>query len=152
MTKQKFDTAIADYVDFQIEVKQAGAKNRGLQNAMNIIESRYARKQKMVESGTLSEEAGKELEFRKRKDLAQAYADHIIVGWSGKHKGKKLPEFSKEAVVELLIEEDNDALFADLIVFSVEQGNFEAEVQEQEEGNLKKSSSGGSGTAQKSKS
>lgn len=152
MTKQTFDTAIADYIDFKIEVKQAGTKNRGLQNAMNIIETRYARKQRMVETGALSEEAGKQLESRKRNDMAQAYAEHIIVGWEGKYRGKKLPDFNKENVVKFLTDEENDALFADLIVFSIEQGNFEAEAQKQEEESLKKSSAGGSGTGQSSKS
>jgi hypothetical protein len=148
MTKKTNDTAIADYVDFKIEVKQAGAKNRGLQNALNIIEARYARKQKMVENGLLSDDAGKKLMGQKMKDMAAAYADHIIVGWSGEIKGKKLPEFSRDAVIELLTDEDNDALFADLIVFSVEAGNFEAEVQKAEAKNSKKSSSGGDDTGQ----
>ncbi len=146
--KQKFDTAIADYIDFKIEVKQAGTKNKGFQTAMGIIETRYARKQKMVENGLISEDGGKELETRKRADMAAAYADHVMVSWEGKYKGKKLPEYNRKNVIDFLTNEENDAIFADLIVFSIEQGNFEAEVQKAEEKNLSKSSSGGDDTAQ----
>lgn len=148
MTKKTYATAVADYVDFKIEVKQAGSKNRGLQNALSIIENRYSRKRKLVDDGVLSEEAGKQLSAQKMKDIAAAYADHIIVGWEGKFKGKKLPAFDRAAVIELLSTEENEALFADLIMFSVEQGNFESEVQAVEEKNLSKPSDGGENTAQ----
>lgn len=146
MTKQTFDTAIIDYTDCKIEIKQSGAKNRGLQNAIQMLEARYARKQKMVDDGKLSAEAGKALEASKRKDWARAIADHLIVGWEGKFSGKKLPEFTKENVVAFLAKEENDVLFADIIESSAEEANFEAEVQKAEEKNLSKASSGGEST------
>ena len=148
MTKKTNATAVADYVDFKIEVKPAGSKNRGLQNALSMIENRYSRKQKMVDDGVLSDEAGKQLAAQKMKEIAAAYADHILVGWEGKYNGKKLPEFNRANVIDLLSQQQNESLFADLIMFSVEQGNFEAEVRKDQEKNLPKSSSGGDDTVQ----
>lgn len=148
MNKRTFATALADYVDFKIEVKQAGIKNRGLQNALNMIDVRYSRKQKLADTGALSEEAGKELGLRRKKDMAAAYADHVIVGWEGKYKGEDMPEYTRDNVISFLCDEKNDALFADVIFFSIEQANFEAEVQKEEEKNLSATSSGGSDTAE----
>lgn len=139
---KSLDTAILDYVDFKIEIKQAGVKNRGLQTALAQIEARYSRKQRMVEKGTISEDAGKILGKQKVSEMAASYADHVIVGWEGKYKGKKLPDFSRAAVIEFLTSSDNEDLFADVIMASVEQGNFEAEAQKEDGEELKKPSSG----------
>jgi hypothetical protein len=147
MTKT-FDTAVADYIDFKIEVRQT-ANNRGLSTKLSQIEVKYARKQKMIEAGVLSQDAAKEIVSRKLSELAGAYADHVIVAWEGKYRGKKLPDFSRENVIKLLTDPENDALFADLVNFSVEQANFQAELQKDEEKNLSKTSDGGGGTARK---
>ena len=133
------DYAIADYIDFEFHVKQVGAKDRRMINAVQLIEQKYARKERMVEAGTLSEEAGEKLAGQKLGELAAVFAEHVIVGWKGvKMDGEELP-FSKENVQKFLSAPENDVLFSDLIEFSVDASNFIEEQEAQEEKNFEKS-------------
>ncbi len=119
--------AIADYSDFEIHVKQAGKNEREFINKVNMLQTKYQRKEKMAEKGLISEAAGKQLSEDKTKDLAEAYAKHIIVNWKGKFQGKDLGKYSVEKCVELLADPENDLLFADLIEFSTNAANFTKE-------------------------
>ena len=122
-----YNYAVADYYDFEIHVKQAGKDEREFVNKINFLNTKYARKEKMAEKGLLSDEAITKLSNEKMKDLATAYAEHIIVGWKGKFKDKALNKYSVKKCVEILSDPENDELFADLIGFSSDVANFEKE-------------------------
>lgn len=119
--------AIADYADFEIHVKQAGKSDRAFINKLNILQTKYHRKEKMAEKGLLSEEAEKKLSEAKKTDLVSAYATHIIVDWKGKFQGKDLGKYSVEKCIKLLVDPENDLLLADLIDFSADAANFTKE-------------------------
>lgn len=131
--------AIADYVDFEFHVKQVGAGNRSLINAVQLIEQKYARKEKMVEAGRLSKEAGEQLADGKLKELAAVFAEHVIVGWKGVTLGGKELEYSKDNCAKFLADKENELLFSDLIEFSTDASNFQEELEAQEEKNSEKS-------------
>jgi hypothetical protein len=138
MTKLN-DTAIADYIDFKIEVRRAGANNRLFANAVSQLENKYSRKEKMVERGILSEEAGKQLASMKRQEMAKMYADFILTGWENVKIGGKKVEFSKENAAKFLADEENEIIFVDLIQFSADQAHFEKELDADAEKNSQKS-------------
>lgn len=118
-----------DYYDFKINIKSKTARNRELINATQAILQKYARKENMIKKGLMSESASEKLEHDKVKDIAQAYADYVIVGWEGEYRGEVLPEFNKENVVKLLSNPENDSLLADIIDQSANADfvNFECE-------------------------
>lgn len=127
-----YNYAVADYIDFQIHVKQAGKNDRDFVNKINLITTKYQRKEKMAEKGMLSNEAVKKLSDNKMQDLADAYAKHIVVGWEGVFRGDKLGKYDAEKCAKILSNPDNDELFADIISFSADVGNFTKEVEEAE--------------------
>ena len=118
------DTYPVDFYDYEITVKQASAKSRAFIAAFGVMQKKYARRERMIEDGLLSEEAATSLANDRRADLAKVYAEHIITGWKGiKHKGKALP-FSKENVIKFLSDKENDLIFGEIMDQSAEQSNF----------------------------
>jgi len=115
-----------DYGEFKIMVKYGGTESRVFLNAMKASLRKYARRNQLAERGQLSDEAVEALEEAKRKDMAEVYAEHVIVGWEGVTDAKKKPlPYSRENVVKLLL--DLDPLFADIIDQAGEAANFAKE-------------------------
>lgn len=131
-----------DYYDFKINIKAGVSNNRPLANEIQAIQRKYARKENMAEKGLLSESAAKNLGLDKTKEIAKAYAKHVIVGWEGKYNGKKLPEYSVEECTKLLSDPENDALLADIIDQSIEAQRSQGEQEKAESKNSKAPSSG----------
>lgn len=130
MTKENY--AVADYGDFEIHVKQTGAGNRAFINALQKIEQKYSRKEKMADKGIISGEAASKLLNDKMQDLAGVYSEFVITGWKGKVSGKELPKFTKEAAIEIFGNKENDLLFADIIQFALDEANFQKELDDEE--------------------
>lgn len=128
--------AVSDYGDFQIHVKDGGSNNRSLVHKVQEIEKKYARKERMAEKGIISGDAAKKLEADKYNDIVKAYVEHVIVGWAGKFKGKKLPEFNKDEAMKFFSERDNEVILADIVDFASQEANF---VKEQEDAEIKNS-------------
>lgn len=125
----------ADYGDFTVDLKQVDRTNRTLLNKIMQIEQAFSRKQNMIDKGLLSEDAAVKINNDKRTKLAQAYVDHVIVGWQGKYNGKALPEYNQANAVAFLSDAKNDLIFSDLIYLSTSQDENLAEMQDIEEKN-----------------
>lgn len=128
------DVATLDYHDFKIVVNRITKATKDFKNQYMQILNKYARKERMVEKGTLSKEAGLKLEQQKKEDLARLYADLVIVDWDYKQNEKKIP-FNKDNVVKVLSDPENDDLFADIIEQSALASNFIAEEIKEEQKN-----------------
>lgn len=109
------DYDIADYGDFEVHLNQRGTAIKGFTLAAQHIEQKYIKKEAMVNSGVLSENAAEKIATEKLHDLVKAYTDHIIVGWKGKLRGEELPEYGTQACIELLTKPENSMLFSDLV-------------------------------------
>lgn len=131
-----------DYIDFKINIKSGVARNRPLTTAIQGIQRKYARKEDMAEKGLLSQEAAKELGKQKTQDIAEAYAQYVVVGWEGEYNGKNLGDYSVSACIDLLSNPENDALFSDIIDQSIQAQNDANKTEEKEIKNSKASSTG----------
>lgn len=131
-----------DYIDFKINIKSGVARNRPLATAIQGIQRKYARKEDMAEKGLLSQDAAKELGKQKTRDIAEAYAQYVVVGWEGEYKGKKLDDYSVNSCIDLLSNPENDALFSDIIDQSIQAQNDANKTEEKEIKNSKASSTG----------
>tara|TARA_B100000686_G_C16625699_1_gene881739 strand:+ start:560 stop:961 length:402 start_codon:yes stop_codon:yes gene_type:complete len=127
-----------DYFDYKIKMDIDALKSRQFAAGMSMINTKYARKERMAEDGKLSEEAVDKLYSQKNKEMAEFFGNTVITGWTGDVKidGKKA-SFTKENVVKLLTSDPN--LFADLIFAAKEKAEEIKEQERAEAGNSQKS-------------
>lgn len=96
----------------QFKCKRAGGSNDAFTKAVR----KYNQKRRAVASGAVSREESD-------RELAQIYADHVIMDWKGVTDEKDKPlEFTKENVIKLLV--DLPDLFDALAIYCSGYDNF----------------------------
>lgn len=123
------ETCTIDYGTYKAVIKPI-IQNKKFQNKISLINTKYARREKMIEDGKVSKEFAEKVEADKANDIADLYIDDVIASLedaNGKPV-KNLREFIKDP--------ENVLMMGDIIDQAMIESNF---VKEQEETEIKNS-------------
>lgn len=123
------DTCIIDYGTFKAVIKPV-MRSKKFQNKISLINTKYARREKMVEEGKVSKEFADKVEADKSNDVADLYVDEIIVSLKDE-KGKDIKD-----IKGFVKDPENSLMVFDIVEQALEESNF---IKEQEDKEVKNS-------------
>lgn len=123
-----------DYGTYKVVIRPI-INSKKFQNKVSLINTKYARREKMVDDGIVGKEFAEKVENEKAVDIAKMYMDDIIVSLHDE-KGK---EIKGDELKAFILNKDNYLIMGDIIEQALIESNFIKEQEETEIKNLPKS-------------
>jgi hypothetical protein len=116
------ETCTIDYGTYKVVIKPL-VNSKKFQTKVSMINTKYARREKMVEEGKVSKEFADKVESDKANDIAEIYTSDIIVSICDS-KGKEIKDLKK-----FVKDPENGLMMGDIIDQALMESNF---IKEQE--------------------
>lgn len=126
------ETCPIDYGTYKVVIKPI-VKSKKFQTKVSLINTKYARREKMIEDGKVSKEFADKVESDKANDIADLYISDIIVSI---HDDKNKPVKDLKAFIK---DTENSLMMGDIIDQALIESNFIKEQEETEQKNSVKS-------------
>lgn len=126
------ETCTIDYGTYKVVIKPL-IQSKKFQTKVSLINTKYARREKMIEDGKVSKEFADKVESDKANDIADLYVSDIIVSI---HDNKNKPVKDLKAFIK---DTENALMMGDIIDQALIESNFIKEQEEAEQKNSVKS-------------
>jgi len=126
------ETCTIDYGTYKAVIKPL-IHSKKFQTKVGLINTKYARREKMIEDGKVSKEFADKVESDKANDIADLYVSDIIVSI---HDEKGKPVKDLKAFIK---DPENALMMGDIIDQALIESNFIKEQEETEQKNSVKS-------------
>lgn len=123
------ETCTIDYGTYKVVIRPL-INSKKFQSKVSLINTKYARREKMIEDGKVSKEFADKVEADKANDIANIYIDDIIVSLKDA-KGKDVKDLKA-----FIKDPANGLMMGDIIDQALIESNF---IKEQEETEVKNS-------------
>ncbi len=126
------ETCTIDYGTYKVVIKPL-IQSKKFQTKVSLINTKYVRREKMIEDGKVSKEFADKVESDKANDIADLYVSDIIVSI---HDNKNKPVKDLKAFIK---DTENALMMGDIIDQALIESNFIKEQEEAEQKNSVKS-------------
>lgn len=126
------ETCTIDYGTYKVVIKPL-IQSKKFQTKVSLINTKYARREKMIEDGKVSKEFADKVESDKANDIADLYVSDIIVSI---HDDKNKPVKDLKAFIK---DTENALMMGDIIDQALIESNFIKGQEETEQKNSVKS-------------
>lgn len=123
------ENCVIDYGTYKVVIKPV-VNSKKFQNKVSLVNTKYARREKMIEDGKVSKEFAEKVDSDKAKDIAKLYIDDVIVSLKD-NKGKEVKDLEA-----FILDPENSLMMGDIIDQALLESNF---IKEQEDKEVKNS-------------